>query len=34
MRVVRFTIANGRITQLEIITDPTELEELTLSIVD
>jgi RNA polymerase sigma-70 factor (ECF subfamily) len=34
MRVVRFTIANGRITELEIISDPARLGELTLSIVE
>ena len=34
MRALRFTIANGRITQIEIIGDPVRLGELDLSVVD
>jgi RNA polymerase sigma-70 factor (ECF subfamily) len=34
MRAVRFTIANGKITRIEIIGDPARLGALDLSIVD
>ena len=34
MRALRFTIANGRITQIEIISDAARLGELDLSLVD
>lgn len=34
MRALRFTIVNGRITQIEIIADPARLGELDLSTVD
>jgi RNA polymerase sigma-70 factor (ECF subfamily) len=34
VRALRFTIANGRITELEVIGDPARLGELDVSIVD
>jgi RNA polymerase sigma factor (sigma-70 family) len=34
VRALRFTIANGKITEIEVIADPERLGELDLSIVD
>jgi RNA polymerase sigma-70 factor (ECF subfamily) len=34
VRALRFTIANGKITEIEVIADPARLGELDLSIVD
>jgi RNA polymerase sigma-70 factor (ECF subfamily) len=34
VRALRFTIANGKITQIEVIGDPARLAELDVSIVD
>ena len=34
VRALRFTIANGKITEIEVIGDPARLGELDLSIVD
>ena len=34
VRALRFTIANGKITEIEVIGDPTRLGELDVSIVD
>jgi RNA polymerase sigma factor (sigma-70 family) len=34
VRALRFTIANGKITEIEVIGDPTRLRELDVSIVD
>jgi RNA polymerase sigma factor (sigma-70 family) len=34
VRALRFTIANGKITQIEVIGDPARLDELDVSIVD
>jgi RNA polymerase sigma-70 factor (ECF subfamily) len=34
VRALRFTIANGKITEIEVIGDPARLGELEVSIVD
>jgi RNA polymerase sigma-70 factor (ECF subfamily) len=34
VRALRFTIANGRITEIEVIGNPARLGELEVSIVD
>jgi RNA polymerase sigma-70 factor (ECF subfamily) len=34
VRALRFTIANGKITEIEVIGDPARLAELDLSITD
>jgi hypothetical protein len=34
VRALRFTIANGRITEIEVIGNPARLGELVVSIVD
>jgi RNA polymerase sigma-70 factor (ECF subfamily) len=34
LRALRFAIANGKITEIEVIADPTRLGELAVSIVD
>jgi hypothetical protein len=34
VRALRFTIANGKITEIEVIGDPARLGELNVSIVD
>jgi hypothetical protein len=34
VRALRFTIANGNITEIEVIRDPARLGELDVSIVD
>ena len=34
VRALRFTIANGKITEIEVIGDPARLGELDVSIVD
>jgi hypothetical protein len=34
VRALRFTIANGKITEIEVIGSPAQLGELEVSVVD